>query len=263
MRLIAERVEALPELPALLACDLVVDAMGWTRHWEALKDPEYDLELNLRSHLAVIRAPRRAVRSCSSISARATNTATSRRGRCRSEALAPADVQGVHKAAAEHHYRIASGRLGVAVVSLRFGDSFGPGQPMEGRDIGLIGDMIRTVLSGEAITVFGEGRRRMLHYAPDLAGVVERIALVGASGFLPLNIPGEDIAIGDLARRIAEAAGGTVKSAPTPPELAAIDVANTPLDCTAFESRYGVAKLTPLSEALAATVEDVRRRLAG
>ena len=120
--------------PVIRVCDLVVDAMGWTSHSEAFADPQYDLALNVASHLAVIRAlpaalPRKLIYLGS----------THQYGRvaqgpvAETQPLDPVDVQGVHKAAAEHHYRIAAERHGFPVISLRFGNTFGPGQPLRGR----------------------------------------------------------------------------------------------------------------------------------
>lgn len=50
-------VEDMADLPRHIADSrFVVDCMGSTRHLDALEDPERDLDLNVRSHLAVIRA---------------------------------------------------------------------------------------------------------------------------------------------------------------------------------------------------------------
>src|SRR5262249_61827568 len=56
IELIAHRVEDVMSFADLLrGHDIVVDAMGWTSHWEAFEDPECDLALNLSSHLVVTR----------------------------------------------------------------------------------------------------------------------------------------------------------------------------------------------------------------
>ena len=262
VELIEQRVEDVRAFPALVrGCDLVVDAMGWTSHWEAFEDPEYDLALNVASHLAVIRAlpaalPRKLVYLGS----------THQYGRAlqgpiaETQPLAPVDVQGVHKAAAEHHYRIAAERHGFPVISLRFGNTFGPAQPLTGRDIGLVGDMIRRALAGDTITVYGEGRYRTLHYAPDLASIVERLVDLNVSGFMSMNVPGHRVAISELATQIAERAGGCVVHEALPAAVAAIDIGNFPLDCSLFEKHLGEHSPTPLDEAITASLRDARSR---
>ena len=260
---IQQRAEDLASLADLLrGCDLVVDAMGWTSHREAFEDPEYDLALNVASHLAVIRTlpgalPKKLVYLGS----------THQYGRveqgpvAETQPLVPVDVQGVHKAAAEHHYRIAAERYGFPVISLRFGNTFGPGQPLVGPDIGLVGGMIRRALTGDPIVVYGEERYRTLHYAPDLARIVEQLAALQLSGFLALNVPGQRVVIADLAKEIAECAGGSVVQEPLPAAVAAVDIGNARLDCTLFEKHLGQHEPTPLKEAIAATAQHARSRV--
>jgi len=263
IELIAHRVEDVTSFADLLrGHDIVVDAMGWTSHWEAFEDPEYDLALNLSSHLVVTRAmpiarPRRIVYLASTHQyGRTANGPVAE-----THPLVPLDIQGIHKTAAEHHYRLAAERTGLSVVSLRFGNTFGPAQPLAGRDVGLIADMIRRALAGETIEVFGEGRRRTVHYAPDLARAIEAVARLELDGFVPINVPGEHVAIAELASRIASCTGGIVSQKPLPADVAAIDTGDAALDCTLFEKYLGPPQLTPLAEAIKTTVAYARAKL--
>ena len=55
----ATAVESMDDLPSLVRwADVVVDAMAWTRHLAALRDPLLDMQLNLASHLTLIQALR-------------------------------------------------------------------------------------------------------------------------------------------------------------------------------------------------------------
>jgi UDP-glucose 4-epimerase len=236
IELIPDRVEQVQSLPDLLrGHDIVVDAMGWTSHLEAFDDPEYDLALNLSSHLVVIRAmpvacPRQLIYLASAHQyGRVLNGPIAE-----TQPLVPLDVQGIHKTAAEHHYRIVAERNGLSVVSLRFGNTFGPAQPLLGRDVGLIANMIRKSLAGETIEVFGEGRMRTVHYAPDLARMVERIAGGKIPGFAALNVPGEYVAIAELAGHISACTGGTVSKGSLPADIATINTGN--LVCKIFRT---------------------------
>jgi UDP-glucose 4-epimerase len=263
VELIARRVEDFSGLSRLMRrAALVVDAVGWTSHWEAFDDPEYDLALNLASHLAVIRAMVEArPRLLVYLGSRYQYGRVSKTPIPESQPFAPIDVQGIHKAAAEHHFRLAAERNDLAVASLRFGNTFGPAMPLVGSDVGLVGDMIRSALAGKVVRVFGENRRRTLHYAPDIARIVERLADVELHGFTAINIPGEDVSIADLARHIVRLGGGSVAHEPLPADVAELDMANLPLDCTVFERLLGSPQLSPLNEALAATVAYARVKL--
>ena len=121
--------------------------------------------------------------------------------------------------------------------------------------------MIRRALAGEAIQVFGEGRRRTVHFAPDLGKAVERVMAAKLSGFTPLNVPGQHVLIDELAKQIAACAGGTVRHEALPAAVGAIDTGNAPLDCTLFEKLCGPLQLTKLAEAVALTIDDARRRI--
>src|SRR3984893_3714012 len=218
IELIALRIEDITSFADLLrGHDVVVDAMGWTSHLEAFNDPEYDLALNLSSHLVVTRAmPIARPRQVIYLASAHQYGRVSHGPIAETQPLVPLDVQGIHKTAAEHHYRIVAERNGLSVVSLRFGNTFGPAQPLVGRDVGLIADMIRKSLAGETIEVFGEGRMRTVHYAPDLARMVERIAGGKIPGFAALHVPGEYVAIAELAGHISACTGGTVSKGSLP-----------------------------------------------
>jgi UDP-glucose 4-epimerase len=263
IELIAHRVEDVKSFADLLrGRDIVVDAMGWTSHWGAFDDPEYDLALNLSSHLVVTRAMPIARPRCIVYLASAHQYGrVSNSSIAETQPLLPLDVQGIHKTAAEHHYRIAAERNDLSVVSLRFGNTFGPAQPLAGRDVGLIADMIRKSLAGKTIEVFGVGRMRTVHYAPDLARMIEGMAGREPAGFAAINVPGEYVAISELASQIAACTGGALSQKPVPAAVSAIDVGNVPLDCTLFKKYFGEPQLTPLAAAVSETVADASDRL--
>jgi UDP-glucose 4-epimerase len=262
--LLDESVEDIRSLPALLeGADLVVDCMGWTRHWEAKADPIYDLKLNLASHLPLLAAiadvrPRLTIYLGSS----------HQYGRAQAGAMVedtpfrPVDEQGIHKAAADEHYRLAAERHSLNVVSLRFGNTFGRNQPIMGGDLGLIGEFIFAALKGETITVYGRHRSRNVVYAADLAQTILRLPEADIVGFTPLNFGGSNTPIHDLAQQVIRAAcAGTLEERPVPLEVAAMDIVGTDLDVTRIERLLGRLAPTPLPDALAVTVADVRQRL--
>src|SRR6202022_1949335 len=121
--------------------------------------------------------------------------------------FAPIDVQSVHKATAEQHYRFAAARTGIPIVSLRFGNTFGLNQPFAGDDIGLVGGFIRALLGGETIEVFPGDRRRNLIFATDLGQLIVRLAGQNITGFEPYNVCGEDLLIAEIARLLIDVAG--------------------------------------------------------
>ena len=264
--LVDQKIENVQSLSALLdGSDLVIDCMGWTRHWEAEADPLYDLMLNLASHFPLLAAIAVA-RPPLSIYLGSSH----QYGRSQVEAMTedtpfrPVDVQSIHKAAADEHYRITAERHKLNVVSLRFGNTFGRNQPILGTDRGLIGDFIIAALNGEKVIVYGRHRSRNVVYAADLAQVILLLSGAEISGFVPLNFGGSTITIHELAENIMRAVGaGTIEERPVPPEVAAMDIVGANLSTTRIERLLGSVHPTPMHEAFAVTVEDIRRRLQG
>lgn len=262
VELITTPVEEISDLTGMIdGRDLVVDAMGWTRHLDAIRDPAYDLVLNVAAHLPLIRA-------CAAVKPPRTVYLASRNQYGRTTArvitedtpLSPVDVQGVHKTAAEHHWRLASDNE-FACASLRFGNSLGPNQPVGEGDAGLIGGFIRDALSGRVIDVFGGHRNRNLLFAPDLAAAIVRLGSVALEGFQIFNVAGSDISVGELAQTVVAAAGrGKVAQTPMPEHVAKLDIGEAAFDGTRFDSLVGRTAITPVGDAIRLSVEDARKR---
>jgi nucleoside-diphosphate-sugar epimerase len=244
--------------------DLVVDAMGWTRHIDALSDPEYDLRLNVKSHLPLIRAiagSARKPRVVVYLGSRGQYGRPTVPMIVEETAMEPLDVQGVHKAAAEGHWRLLAGSTAESsILSLRFGNTFGPGQSIGAGDIGLVGGFLRTVLGGEPIRVYGSGRRRDVLYAPDLARIIVGLAHAELpTGFMPLNVRGQSTTIRALADGLIDACGcGSVLEEPMPEHLRKIDIGEAELDDRRLRALLGDLSCTSLADGLRATVAGVR-----
>jgi UDP-glucose 4-epimerase len=260
----ASRIEELNDLDALLAdADVVVDCMAWTRHVAALERVLYDAQLNLESHLTLLTALRRrpgplvVYLGSSSQYGRVTSGPITEQ-----TPMVPEDVQGIHKAAADHHFRVHAALHGLNVVSLRLPNCFGEGQPIVGGDIGLVGGFIRALLAGEAVKVYGAGRRRALLYVRDAADLVSKVTDLNVRGFMPLNAAGDEVDIGDLARRLCALAGrGSVETAAMPRHIEAIDTGEARICDETLTRLVGPIARTPLEPSLAATVAYFREQL--
>ncbi len=257
-RLIPEAVETCQALPEHLdKAEIVIDCMGWTRHLLALKNPLYDLQLNVSAHIVLMNAlkesPRKRVIYLGS------------RGQIGNAAAdqidddaprVPMDVQGIHKTAAESHYRVFSKLNDAKVLSLIIGNTFGPRMPMEGSDIGLVGGFLRDILADRGIELYGKGRTREFTYAPDLAEIVSRLCQHDWEGFQALNVPASAMALEELVQTMIELAGtGRYSIEDWPAEVKAIDIGAARLCPHKIRSWLGILPATPLREALQQTIQ--------
>ena len=257
-------VERVSNLAGLVAeSDLLVDCMGWSCHRLALQDPLYDMQLNIGSHLALINAVAPG-------SGKRVILLGSRGqyGNPKVERITeatpsnPQDVQASHKQAAESDWHVFSRIKGLAVISLRLGNCFGPRQPVRGEDIGLVGGFIRDLLQGRQVELFGTGRRRPVIYAGDVAEAVYRCAQASFHGFQMFNLAGTDVILEELLELlICEVGQGSYHLRELPAEVKAIDVGNAAFSGERLEAFLGGVPLTSLEAGIKRTVDYFRRAL--
>lgn len=250
-------VEAVTDLvPRLDAADLVVDAMAWTSHLLAMRDPLRDLQLNAQSHLtALIALPRTRCRRVIYLGSRGQYGNPSVDPVLESTPMEPVDIQGVHKLAAESYYRILGAKHGIDVISLRLPNCFGERQPFQGEDPGLIGGFLRDALANKVIEIYGSDRRRCVLYAGDAADIVFKLAHTTLSGFTPFNSGGHEVPIAHLAHTIARLVGrGRCEVMPLPPQVKAIDAGSARFDASRLAAAIGPVPLTALENSLARTL---------
>lgn len=245
------------ELGALVEqSDVVIDCMGWTSHQLALRDPIYDLRLNAESHLYLIRELQgRAGQKIIYLGSRGQYGSPQVCDIGEDTPMVPGDVQGVHKVTSESYYRVYSKFRLLNVVSLRVPNCFGENQPVDTRDIGLVGGFIRDILLDREVEVFGKNRKRNLVYAADLAEVVFQLAQKPLSGFSAFNLSGQQVSIETLVKILIELAGkGSFRMSESPSEIQKIEIGNAYFNDERLWALLGEIPMTDLRTALSKTV---------
>ena len=238
--------------------DVVVDAIGLSRHSIAERYPFVDLELNLRVHLPVFR-------SMTSGGPRLIHLgALHQFGGASGEVgdddrFMPIDVQGVHKCAAEEHLRLHCLRTGASASVLRIGNCIGPGQPVDAGDVGLFGGLLRDLRAGKTVAVFDGNRARHLSYTPDVGRLAVSLAEIDWSGFHAVNVPGELVEVLAVAREMQRQLGvGEVKVTPLPAEFAGREIRPATFPAARLRQLAPQFATTPLALALRAAVDSAR-----
>lgn len=260
-KVLKSRIEDIPDLSELLQLnDIVVDAMAWTSHLDAFNNPEYDIELNLCSHVKLITALRE------SISAKIIYLASSGQyGRQNSGAITettpmiPEDVQGIDKTAADSYYRVYAKRRKMPVISLRFPNCYGEGQKTQGSDIGMIGGFIKAALENKSIELFGRNRRRDIVYVRDVAQAVLRLAEMPATpGYTAYNLAGQNVEIERIVQVITGFLGTDYIIKDMPEHISAIERGNAGLCGSLLTSVIGEIAYSDIEQNMHKTINYFR-----
>ena len=142
---------------------------------------------------------------------------------------------------------------GVEIRIVRIFNTYGPRMhPFDGR---VVSNFVRQALSGEDITIFGDGSQtRSFCYRDDLVDGIIRM-MQNDGGFVgPVNLGNpNEFTIRELAEKVLELTGGKSKLIERP--LPEDDPARRRPDITLATQRLNWTPATPLGEGLAKTIE--------
>lgn len=244
--------------------DYIFNLAGNVSHLESVLYPQRDLELNCAAQLTLLEA-------CRNYNPHVKIVFTSTRqvyGKPlylpvdEEHRVAPLDVNGVNKFAAEHYHLLYQRMYGTRTVCLRLTNTYGPRQLLWHDRQGFIGWFIRQAMDGKVIELFGEGKqRRDLNYVDD---VIDALLLAGASEAAEgeiFNLGGrEPISLAELAEELISLTGrGSVVSVPFPPERQLIEIGNFCSSYSKIERVLGWQPRTSLRTGLRQTIEYYRK----
>jgi UDP-glucose 4-epimerase len=258
--LIQNRIEECQDLSVhIQEHDVIIDCMAWTSHLGALKDPDYDLQLNLLSHLHLISqffAVDYSDKKIIYLASRGQYGNVDGTMISEDTPMIPNDIQGVHKLAAESYYRIYSKQKKLNVISLRFPNCFGENQNCFGVDIGLVGGFIKDLLQDKKVQIFGKERVRSLVYAGDIAEIVRQLSELQFSGFHALNVGGKQLEIAEIATLLKDIIKkGDLCFEPMPEHLKNIDMGNVSISEENLQAWIGAIPSTDLNQSFSDTVK--------
>lgn len=246
--------------------DIIFNLAGHVSHLDSVLYPHRDLQLNCAAQLTLLEA-------CRSYNPRVKIVFTSTRqvyGRpdrlpiSEAHRVAPLDINGIHKLAAEHYHLLYQRLYGIPSVCLRLTNIYGPRQLLAHKRQGFIGWFVRQALTGGIIELYGEGRqRRDIIYIDD---VVDALLLTGCSEKVNgeiFNLGGnEPVSLADIASELIMLTGrGSVGAVPFPPEQQLIEIGNCYLSSQKIERMLGWRPGTSWRDGLARTVEFYRAYL--
>lgn len=244
--------------------DYVFNLAAQTSHWGSMEAPGLDLQMNAQAQLALLetcrglsKPPKIVFTSTRQVYGRTSATPVDE-----SHPIAPADINAVHKFAAERYHLLYRAVHGVPTCVLRLTNTYGPRMRVRDAHQSVLGKWIGDVLCGRDVEVYGDGRQfRDFTYVDDCVDALLRAAATEASEGKVYNLGGEVMTLGDLAEALVRAAGvGRVKLVPFPATLRAIDIGSYRADYASATRDLGWQPRMPLAEGLRRSLHFFRDR---
>jgi UDP-glucose 4-epimerase len=248
---------------AAARAEVVFNLAGQVSHVESMARPLFDLDVNTRSQLGFLEILR-------NVSSQAVVIYTSTRqifGHPRylpvdeDHPISPVDVNGITKWAAEQLHLLYTDQYAIRASAVRLTNVYGPRQRLAGDLQGFLPIFVRRALSGEPITVFGDGaQERDCLYVDD---VVECLLLAARSAEAAgevFNVGNDErLSLRQIADAVVVAAGsGSVESVPWPPDRDAIDIGSYYGDSSKAKRLLGWEPRTPFADGIRKTIEFYR-----
>lgn len=248
---------------AAAAAEVIFNLAGQVSHVESMARPRFDLEVNTTSQIGFLEILR-------DVGSTAVVVYTSTRqifGHPRylpvdeDHPVSPVDVNGISKSATEQLHLLYGELYGIRASSVRLTNVYGPRQRLRDDLQGFLPIFVRRALSGEPITVFGEGEQeRDCLYVDD---VVECLLDTARSEEAPgevFNVGNDErLSLRSIAEAVVAAAGsGSIETVPWPHDRDAIDIGSYYGDSSKAKRLLGWEPRTPFVEGIAKTIEFYR-----
>jgi nucleoside-diphosphate-sugar epimerase len=251
--------------------DVIFHLAGQTSIYTAEKDPPRDFNVNVKpvtwlSEICLAKTPSpRLVLAGTATAIGLTLTVPVEPERPDE----PVTVYDLHKLMAEQYVEFCARVRGLSATTLRLCNVYGPGPPSGSSDRGILNQMIRRAMNGEALTVYGEGHQiRDYGYVKDVARAFR------AAAEAPETTTGKHFVIGtgrghtvrEAVSRVAAIVGKrmgrtvAVTTVPTPDGLSSIEHRFFVADPEPFARATGFRPTMTLDEGIERTLEDLLSR---
>jgi UDP-glucose 4-epimerase len=244
--------------------DFIFNLAGQTSHLDSMADPYTDLEINCRAQLSILEA-------CRHNNPGATVVFASTRqlyGRPQylpvdeDHPLAPADVNGINKLAGEWYHLLYGQIYGIRVAVLRLTNTYGPRMRVRDARQTFLGYWFRLLLTGQPLTIFGDGeQRRDFTYVDDAVRAFLVTATNAEAAGHVYNLGSDEVvSLRELAELLVDVAGeGSYELVPFPPDRKAIDIGDYYGDFGRIRASLGWEPRVGLEEGLSRTIDFYRR----
>ncbi|HKB11961.1 MAG TPA: NAD-dependent epimerase/dehydratase family protein [Vicinamibacterales bacterium] len=252
---------------AVLGQEIVFNLAGQSGAADSMRDPWTDLDVNCRGNLVLLEAlrERAAEAKLVFVSSRLAYGRVGPLPAREDRAPDPLCIHAVHKLAVEQYLAVYGHAHGLRFAAARLTNPYGPGQPRERTAYGVVNRLIHLALSGDVLSIYGDGRQQRDYIFIDDA--VAALLALGASNAADGRIYNVGSGVGtpmiEMARGItAIAGGGRVEFVEWPHQAAQIETGDFVADISRIRCDLGWEPCVTLSDGLARTVAFYRAQAA-
>lgn len=237
----------------------VFNIAGQVSHIESMTNPLQDLDINVRSHLAMLEI----LRTVNS-DARVVFTSTRQvYGKPQyfpvdeRHPVNPTDINGISKWSGEQLHTIYHGVFGIKTVSLRLTNTYGPRQLLRHNRQGFVPWFIRLAMEGREIQLYGGGSQlRDFNYVDDVVDALLGVGIAEKTWGKVYNLGGGGAhSLVDFVQLLIEVAGkGSYVTVPFPAEKKPIDIGDYYADHSRITEAVGWRPKVSLKEGIEKTI---------
>ncbi|WP_298725880.1 NAD-dependent epimerase/dehydratase family protein [uncultured Ferrovibrio sp.] len=242
---------------------VIFNLAGQTSHMDSMQQPLEDLRLNQEANLRFLELIRRVNPQARLVfsSTRQFYGLPQYLPVDEKHPIAPPDINGVHKFAAETYHLLYARIYGLRATALRLTNVYGPRMRIRDAKQTFLGVWIRHVIENSRFEVWGGTQKRDFTFVDDLVSALIAAAEQDATIGQAYNVGGcPPVSLKDLADMLIRVAGqGRYDLLEFPAERKKIDIGDYVADDRAFRAATGWQPKTSLEDGLAATVAYYRQ----
>jgi len=238
--------------------EYIFNLAGQVSHGDSMRDPAHDLGVNCISALNLVEACRKHNPAARMVytSTRQVYGRPQRLPVDETHPLAPIDVNGINKLAAEHYHLLYYHTYGIRSTVLRMTNTFGPRQQIRNNRQGFATIFMRLALRGETISLFGGGEQlRDFNYVDDVVDALLLAATHDACFGQVFNLGAPRAhSLVEFVAALRNHCTFDVVSVPFPSEQKAIDIGDYYGDFSKLHALTGWRPSVSLEQGLEKTV---------
>ena len=207
--------------------DYIFNLAGQSSHMDSMSHPFFDLDSNISAQLSLLEACRHENRRVRIVFASTRQlygvplyVPVDER-----HPVAPVDINGIHKFAAEQYHRLYCRLYGIESTILRLTNTYGPGMRIKDARQNFLGIWIRLLLEEKPLEIWGGEQMRDFTYVDDCVDAFMAVALSKESVGKIYNLGGATLNLKELAALMLSIVGcGSLIVKDFPEERKGIDI---------------------------------------